>query len=155
MNRFDPDKLFVEFRDGVNRTSPLKGRKYTLTHSDITAELFLTIGLNYAFDKINPMRDEVLAQWKYFNDINILYGYVYVDGQKGTSNLKIAERRNDVFVRELPLALEAIIYGDRYLFYANPALYNSPIYIYFVSIHPHLNRIEYFGTPADYNSKHS
>ena len=60
MERFNPDKLFVEFRD-VTPTYPLLGRKYTQTHSDVTADLFVTIGLRYAFDKINPTRDEVLG----------------------------------------------------------------------------------------------
>jgi len=155
LSRLDPDKLFVEFRDNVTKTAPIEGRKYTLTHSDITAELFLTVGLNYAYDKISPIRDEVLAQWRYFNDMNILYGYVYVDGHLGANNPNIAEKRNSIFVRELPFALEAIIYGDRYLFSANPILNSSPIYIYFASVYPHLNRIEYFGTPTDYSVEHS
>ena len=78
MNRLDPDKLFVELRDGVTLTEPIIGRKYTLTHSDITAELFLTIGLQYAFDRISDMRDEVLAQWV-MDEYLYLYVYVYVD----------------------------------------------------------------------------
>lgn len=64
MSDFNPDKLSVEFRKGVTTTEPIIPRCYTLTHSDITAELFLTIGLTYAYDKIdNNMRDEVLGQW--------------------------------------------------------------------------------------------
>ena len=45
MSKLNPEKLSVEFRDGVTNTEPILGRRYTLTHSDITAELFLTIGL--------------------------------------------------------------------------------------------------------------
>ncbi|ADF99882.1 conserved domain protein [Clostridium botulinum F str. 230613] len=52
MNKFNTDKLSVEFRNGVTSTEPTLGRRYTLTHSDITAELFLTIGSAYAYDKI-------------------------------------------------------------------------------------------------------
>lgn len=40
MNKFNTDKLSVEFRNGVTSTGPTLGRRYTLTHSDITAELF-------------------------------------------------------------------------------------------------------------------
>ena len=50
MERLDPEKLYVVFRPGVTMTEPVLGRKYTLTHSDITAELFLTIGLQFAYD---------------------------------------------------------------------------------------------------------
>ncbi len=63
MSKLNPEKLSVEFRDGVTNTEPILGRRYTLTHSDITAELFLTIGLTYAYDKIDAMRDEVLGEW--------------------------------------------------------------------------------------------
>lgn len=59
MQRLNPDKLYVEYRN-VTPTEPVTGRKYTQTHSDITGDLFVTIGLQYAYDKINPMRDEVL-----------------------------------------------------------------------------------------------
>jgi hypothetical protein len=44
----NPEKLFVEFRTGATSITPILGRHYTLTHSDITADLFLTIALNYA-----------------------------------------------------------------------------------------------------------
>jgi hypothetical protein len=60
---FDPEKLYVEFRSGATRTEPILGRKYTLTHSDISAELFLTVGLDFAYDKITSKRDELLAEW--------------------------------------------------------------------------------------------
>ena len=113
MNRLDPEKLFVELRDGVTLTEPIIGRKYTLTHSDITADLFLTIGMQYAFDKISDMRDEVLAQWVMDGNL-YLYVYVYVDGWFDPASPAI---REEIFRRELPLALEAIQYGDRYLYY--------------------------------------
>lgn len=44
MKVFDPEKLYVEFRPGVTKTEPILGRKYTLTHSDISAELFSDSG---------------------------------------------------------------------------------------------------------------
>jgi hypothetical protein len=61
MSKLNPEKLSVEFRQGVTPTEPIIPRRYTLTHSDITAELFLTIGSYYAYDKITAMRDEVLG----------------------------------------------------------------------------------------------
>ena len=63
MSHLNPEKLSVEFMTGVTPTVPIIPRRYTLTHSDITAELFLNIGLTYAYDKINAMRDEVLGEW--------------------------------------------------------------------------------------------
>jgi len=145
--KLNPDKLNVEFRFGVTPTEPTDGRKYTLTHSDITADLYLTIGLEYAYDKINKMRDEVLGEWRTYNGGLFLYIYVYVDGQFGPA---VSAVRNAVFRRELPLALEAIIYGDSEFFIAHPQLDNAPIWIYFDSTDTNYNKFEYWGTPMDY-----
>ncbi len=147
MKRLDPDKLTVEFRTRVTMTEPVIGRKYTLTHSDITAELFLTIGLVFAYDKVSSMRDEVLAHWRYSNGEPLLYAYVYVDGQPGSL---LAPVRNMIFRRELPLALEAIRYGDRALFAAHPELDEAPIWIHFDSASMEYSRFEYWGMPKDY-----
>ena len=147
LKRLNPDKLYVEFRTGVTLTEPVIGRKYTLTHSDITADLFLTIGLQFAYDKVNDMRDEVLAEWRTNNGFLFLYVYVYVDGQFDPA---VSARRNAIFRRELPLALEAIIYGDRRFFAVHSDLYNAPIWIYFDSTDPDYNRFENWGIPNDY-----
>lgn len=147
MERLNPDKLYVEFTPGVTLTEPVIGRKYTLTHSDITANLFLTIGLQFAYDKINAIRDEVLAEWRTNNGFPFLYVYVYVDGQFDPS---VSAVRNEIFRRELPLALEAIRYGDRIFFLAQSQLDNSPILIRFDSKKTDYNRLEYWGTPKDY-----
>ncbi|RKD29514.1 staygreen family protein [Thermohalobacter berrensis] len=147
MERLNPQKLFVEFRNGVTKLRPIIPRRYTLTHSDITAELFLTIGKYYAYDKINPTRDEVLAEWKIRNNRYIFCVYVYVDGKFRPMNTYI---RNKIFIRELPLALEAIRFGDKEFFNIHPYLDNAPVFVYFDSINPYFNRIEYWGTLSDY-----
>ncbi len=146
MKKLNPEKLNVEFRDGVTATDPVIGRKYTLTHSDVTADLFLTVGLEYAFDQITNMRDEVLAEWQEDDKAPFLSGYIYV-GQFGPIITKI---RDTVFRRELPLALEAIVYGDSELFSKYPQLKHAPIWIYFDSPNPEYEKFEYWGTPADY-----
>ncbi|TDL30592.1 hypothetical protein E2R51_17490 [Jeotgalibacillus sp. S-D1] len=147
MKKLDPSKLFVEFRPGVMQTEPIIGRKYTLTHSDVTANLFLTIGLEYAADKITAMRDEVLAEWRIHNSQCYLWVYVYVGGQNESSALGV---RNAIFRREMPLALEAIRYGDGGLFSAHPPLDFAPIWIHFDSTDPVYNKIEKWGRMADY-----
>jgi len=147
LKRLNPDKLNVELRYGITATQPVFGRKYTLTHSDITAELFLTIGLQFAYDKIGDLRDEVLAEWRSNNGFPFLYVYVYVDGQFGR---EAAAQRNAILRRELPLALEAIRYGDGRLFDAWPDLDNAPVWIYFDSTSPEYNRFENWGLMKDF-----
>lgn len=147
MKKLNPDKLYVEFRNGVTMTNPIIGRRYTLTHSDITAELFLAIGLDYAYDKISAMRDEVLGEWRMNQGFPFLYVYVYIDGQFDPA---VSAMRNEIFRRELPLALEAIRYGDRKFFAAHSELGHAPIWIHFDSTNPAYNQFEYWGTPNDY-----
>lgn len=147
MSKLNPEKLSVEFRQGVTPTEPIIPRRYTLTHSDITAELFLTIGLNYAFDKINAMRDEVLGEWVNVKNQYYYHVYLYVDGPLGPTAAAI---RNKIFIQELPLALEAIRYGDNKFFSIHPELNHVPIIVYFASTIPEFNRIENWGTFSEY-----
>ena len=58
MSDFNPQKLKVTLIPPANSVQPIEGRRYTLTHSDITAELFLDIGYVYNYEAINrKMRD--------------------------------------------------------------------------------------------------
>lgn len=147
LERLDPDKLYVEFRDGVTAYQPVIGRKYTLTHSDVTADLFLTIGLQFAYDKISTQRDEVLAGWRTNNGFLYLYVNVYVDGQFGR---EAAAQRDSILRRELPLALEAIRYGDGRLFDAWPFMDDAPVWIHFDSTYPEYHRFENWGLLRDF-----
>jgi len=66
MTYLNPNLLHVEFIDGVNETAPVTPRAYTLTHSDFTGELFLSIGKEFNFSQIEGiytrlMRDEDLV----------------------------------------------------------------------------------------------
>ncbi|MEH7747574.1 staygreen family protein [Neobacillus drentensis] len=134
MTTFNPEKLSVEYKGGVTTTEPVIPRHYTLTHSDVTGELFLAIGKQYAWDKINPMRDEVLGEWK-TNGTSLYYCvYVYID--QGELNQNVAAKRAEIFRRELPLALSAIRYGDRSLFDAYPNLDHASIIVTFMSTYP-------------------
>lgn len=145
MSKFNPDKLSVEYRDGVTATEPITPRNHTLTHLDSTGDLFLTIGTQFAWDMVNTeMRDEVLGEWKSNGDY--LYYMVYVLINKQQQDLNTAIRRNEVFRRELPLALTAIRYGDRFLFDLYPSLDNRLIIVNYISTYPQLFKQEYLGT---------
>lgn len=146
---FHPEKLFVEFRPPVTPTTPIVPRRYTLTHSDQTGNLFLTLGTDYAYDKIGPMRDEVLGEWIPHEGMYTFLARVYVGG---SFPIHKAGLRYEIFVRELPLALEAMRYGDRQFLKAHPALLQAPLYIYFESPYAAFNRIEYWGSFG--NPKH-
>ena len=150
LSTFYPEKLSTEFMDGVTTTEPVIPRRYTLTHSDLTGDLFLNIGMNYTWEKINSMRDEVLGEWKIAS--NCLYFYVYLYIDQGQNNQSVSAKRNEIFRRELPLALTAIRYGDRIFFNTYPHLDQAPIIINFMSAYPQFAKQENWGTFQSYTN---
>ncbi|MER2048616.1 MAG: staygreen family protein [Solibacillus sp.] len=151
MNKLNPERLSVEYRDGVTATDPVISRHHTLTHSDDTGELFLTIGTQFAWDKVNiDMRDEVIGEWK--TNGHCIYYNAYVMVNKEGQDFNTAMRRYEVFRRELPLALTAIRYGDRFLFNVYPALDNGLIIVNFISTFPQLYKQEIFGTFSSFSN---
>lgn len=149
MSKFKPEQLKVTFIPPATAFVPVDSRKYTLTHSDITGELFLSIGNVYDYQAINyKMRDEVLADWSTINGEYLLYGKVYVSN--GEYDLNMSRIRYMIFKKELELALTAMIYGDRNFFTYYPWLLDTPIYVQFISIYPEFNQLTYYGTPRKY-----
>lgn len=148
---FDPEKLSVTYQGGVTAAAPVLPRRYTLTHSDGTGELFLTIGTDYAWDKINTMlRDEVLGEWNPSGNALLYYVCLYID--RGEYDQAAAARRNAIFRRELPLALTAIRYGDRQLFDTYPYLDRASVIVHFTSAYPQYARQEIWGTFGAYSN---
>ncbi|MGM0844829.1 MAG: staygreen family protein [Bacillota bacterium] len=149
MSEFNPEKLSVTYLPPASVFNPLDARKYTLTHSDITGELFLSIGCNYDVTKLDTkMRDEVLAEWVRVLGQYTLSGKVYVSGGEFDENL--SKVRYMIFQKEMPLALSAIVNGDSGFFSYFPWLLDAPIYIAFQSEFPDYQGIQYFGTPRRY-----
>jgi hypothetical protein len=152
MSRLKPDKLHVEFAFGAEPERPTTPRRYTLTHSDATGDLLLTIGAEYERKQISGwytrlMRDEVLAEWQEDEDGPALHVHCHVSGGLVVGP---AGWRDAIFRQELPLVLEALRFGDRALFESQPALDRSPIWIHFHASQSRYNRTEKWGVPGDY-----
>ena len=133
MKRLDPDKLHVTYLPGAKRDGPLSPRRYTLTHSDVTGQLFLTIGREFDAKRLSHwytrlMRDEVTAEWEMENGEPNLVVHCHVSGGP---IFGWAGMRNGIFRRELPLALEAIRFGDSHLVEAHPALDKASVLVHF------------------------
>jgi hypothetical protein len=155
MSRLLPSKLHVSFQQNVHSEGPVTPRRYTLTHSDATGDLFLTIGTAYQEEQIagwytRLMRDEILAEWLQEEADPALHVYCHISGGLIFGS---AAMRDGIFRQELPLVLEAFRYGDRALFTTNPQLDAAPIYVHFQSEKARYNRVEQWGTPADYRSE--
>jgi hypothetical protein len=152
MSRLDPAKLHVQFAAGITPEGPLAPRRYTLTHSDTTGELFLTIAPEVDHEQISGwytrlMRDEVVAEWQKSGDGPALHLFCHVSGGLVLGS---ARMRYGIFQRELALVLEAFRFGDGGLFKAQPELDRAPIWIHFQSANRRYHRTERWGTPADY-----
>ena len=152
MTRLRPEKLHVTFAPGTRPDDPLIPRAYTLTHSDLTGDLFLTIGPEYDTEQISGlytrmMRDEVLAEWTRIEEATALHVHCHVSGGL---TLGPAGVRFSIFKRELPLVLEALRYGDRRLFEARPTLDEAAIQVHFHATQRRYDRVERWGVPTDY-----
>lgn len=151
MTRLNPEKLHVNFISPTSEKGPIIPRFYTLTHSDRTGDLFLTIGPEYNQKQINGwytrlLRDEVLAQWCINEKIYSIHIYCQVGRGLGT-----AKYREAIFRRELPLVLEAFYYGDRTLYQTHPQLDESEIVIYFHTRKSKNDKIENWGNMGKYS----
>lgn len=152
MNRLNPQKLRIRFRGGSTPVAACVPRCYTLTHSDLTGELYLTIGPTFDRAQISGwytrlMRDEVLANWEETEAELALHVHCHV---KGGLVLGSAEWREAIFRRELPLVLEAFRFADRRLVEAQPELDRAPVWVHFHGGMSHADQAELWGTFGDY-----
>ncbi len=128
-------------------------RRYTLTHSDITGQLFLSIGRDYDAKRLSHwytrlMRDEVLAVWQMVNGEASLMVHCHVSGG---FVFGWAGMRHGIFHRELPLALEGIRFGDQSLVEAHPALDKASVLVRFHAAQARYDVEENWGLLRNYS----
>jgi hypothetical protein len=152
MQRLNPEKLQVIDLIGGNLEDNSLPRRYTLTHSDRTGDMLLTISRDFDKKQISGwytrlMRDEVLAEFAGDRGSPELRVYCHVSGGLvfGTARL-----RYNIFRAELRLALEAIRYGDRTFFETGEFLDRAPVRVCFHSHKHRYNCEENWGTLGDY-----
>ena len=148
MEKFHQDRVSTTIQLPATSYLPVDGRKYTITHDDETGQMFVTIGLNFAWENISSLRDEVLAEWVPHLGQYSLMGKVHVSG--GQFDEDKAQVRYTIFNREMKKALMSMVIGDQSFFEKYPCFLDFPIYIQFESIFPQFNQLLYFGTPRTY-----
>ena len=142
MSEFDSSRVHSEFRQGITTTSPIYNRAYTVTHSDETGELFITIGTEHAYDKVDELRDEVLLRIQQLDGKLMFYGTVLINEEGDQRN---ATMRNEIFLKEMPIAIEGMKAADRAMWEQNPMLLDLPVCIWFQSSDPEYNQFYDFG----------
>ncbi|MFC2055720.1 staygreen family protein [Chloroflexota bacterium] len=151
MSHLNPNKLYVDFMQGTFPDSPISPRAYTLTHSDSTGDLFLTIGSVYNWTQISGwytrlMRDEVLAEW-HFEEQPSLHVHCHVSGG---IVFGLPGWRKAIFHRHMPMVLESFRYGDRKFIGAHPELDEAVVLVHFQARQGRHNQIESWGRLTDY-----
>jgi hypothetical protein len=151
MTHLNPKLLHVQFLDGTNEAGPLLPRIYTLTHSDVTGELFLSIGKEINFPQIKGfytrlMRDEVLAEWE-LAEAATLHVFCHVSGGLvfGTARM-----RYEIFRYHMPMVLEAFNYGDRALLIEHPELAKGRVVVHYIARQKRYDKDEVWGVFEDY-----
>ena len=151
MSHLNIQKLHLKFSEDITPEGPVTPRAYTLTHSDSTGEMYLTIGPRHDNQQISGwytrlMRDEVVAEWQ-SEEESELHVHCHVSGGLVFG---FAGWRDSILRRHLPLVLETFRYGDRALFEAFPELNLAPISVHFHATQERFDRIEDWGKPGDY-----
>jgi len=149
---FNSNKLHVTCRESCEARKALLPRRYTLTHSDSTGELFLTIDCDYDKDQISSiytrfMRDEVLAEWQRIDEKYELHIFLHVSGGLIFGWAKL---RFKILKFHLPLVLKSLIYGDQELLNNFPQLNDSDIIVHFNSRKIKYHSIQNYGKIKDY-----
>jgi len=152
MNRLDPGKLNVTYLTGTTPEHMKLPRRYTLTHSDRTGKLFLSIGSEFNTGQCSSiytrlMRDEALAELCDEETGLVFKVYCHVSGG---FVIGTAKWRYSILQSEMPLVLETIRYGDRVLFERNPGLDEARILVHFASTDDRFNVVEDWGTMLQY-----
>jgi magnesium dechelatase len=151
--QLNSNKLHVKLSEKITSTDPVFPRCYTLTHSDSTGDLFLTIGESFDRGQISGwytrfMRDEVLAEWQVNQGNMFLLVHCHLSGGL---ILGTASWRYQIFQRELPLAFEAFRYGDRHLFIAHPEIDQALVKVKFHATRSADQREEQWGNLREYS----
>ena len=153
VKRLNPDKLHTTFTQGTLPDKFTLPRRYTLTHSDFTGDLYLTISSDFNMKQCSGlytrlMRDEVFAEVLETEEGYALQVYCHISGGFvfGT-----AKYRYDIFQRELPLVLESFRYGDAVMFENVAEVGELPVIIHFRSNKSLYNRKENWGIISDYD----
>jgi hypothetical protein len=139
---------------GTAPDGPLVPRAYTLTHSDRTGDMYLTVGDAYNQEQVSGwytrfMRDEVLAEWQIGDHLS-LHVHCHVSGG---IVFGLPGWREAIFRQHMVMVLEAFRHGDQHLYASHPELDEAAIFVYFHRAGRKRDTIEDWGQPKDYRLK--
>ena len=145
-------RLHTTFAADIERDALSLPRCYTLTHSDRTGELYLTIAREYDREQVSGwytrwMCDEVLGKWMQEGGEYALHLYCHVSGGIlfGTAGM-----RYNIFQRHMPLVLQAFHEGDSALYVQSPELRDTTVSVHFSARQKRYRKTEMWGNIGEY-----
>jgi hypothetical protein len=153
MRELRTEVLHVKYLDGAEPNNFSLPRRYTLTHSDRTGDMFLGVGREFCKEQVSGiytrfMRDEVLAEWREVDGSYELHVLCHVSGGLVFGN---ASMRLGIFKQHMRLVLESFRYGDRGIYLCHPELDQSKVIVHFCSKDPGFNQIQDYGSVSEYD----
>jgi len=152
LSAFDPSRLRVRWLNDKPLGPNINQRRHTLTHSDATGDLFLTIGSEFDLRQVSafytrPMRDEVLAEWRRDEGGPGLHVFCHVSGGV---HIGSAPWRYGIFRQHMPQVLQAFRQGDEGLFRSHPELDQASVFVHYRSHRADYARVEAWGLLRQY-----
>ncbi len=146
MIKLNPESLHTRF-DSVDSGQFSLPRRYTLTHSDRTGDMFLTVGKDFCHQQISGiytrlMRDEVLAEWREEDGGLELHVLCHVSGGVVFGS---ARMRLGIFKQHMRLVLEALRFGDQGIYAERPELDAARVKVHFCSKDPTIDQVQDYG----------
>jgi len=145
-HRLDPLLCPITYENSNIITNFSLPRRYTNIHNDETREVLISVGKNYNKTMLSSpeavkLETQIIGKWgKKDGKYKIL-----LEAIVSTEKNPQAPIRNTIICNELALVLEAIALAETALLELNPKLSNTKIYVYFKSIDPKYDRLEYWG----------
>jgi len=128
---------------------PLEGRKYTLSQSEYTGNLFLSISNQFSKITDNSNVSEILqAEWITLMGEYALNGKISMNGSE--SDKRLTQVRCMIFQKELPELIRLLVLADNQFFNNYPLLLDAPIIIHFNTDISDFSGTFHLGTPRQY-----
>jgi hypothetical protein len=141
-------RVNVNIVDPYTATEPIRFRRYTVKHLEDPTIVDLSISpYFYDLDLFTTSTDLVYSQWFwFFGDIYQLTLFVFI----GDYPYDVARYRYDKFLELLPMSTSAIVNGDRTFLNNRRILFDTPIFVRFISGYPEFNKTVPYGLVRDY-----
>jgi hypothetical protein len=145
------DKISIHDTTGDSEALP---RRYTLTHDDRTADLFLSVGADFdqqALDQpqVRSMGDQVLAELTDGAEPRLTVRCVVERPELQGKTADPGTRRR-IFEKEMPFVLASIRYGDRFFFERHPNFDQAPVIVEFEATRPEYRGSANYGRVTEY-----